>query len=280
VRLQNAKQLALNASQPGTIDYNQAITHGLAIDTDIPWRALADGCHLTDVHDINAVLDSECLTEQLVSAGVEASKLRALAAARRHAPDGILTASLEFECVTEFDILMMVSAGVWFRGSTRLLRRLIDGDPDLMSTCGLTAASLQPRCLPGQVPSVAPNHEERLSWAGQYVRRYKIVEEWERTKRVPFSKHDQLLVRLTCLDRCFHCRGRLGALHWHMEHTRRHACGGSNSIRNIRAVCCACHELKNSLDGSRRLGDVEPVALCARMLGFVGPAAMFAVAGE
>ena len=41
--------------------------------------------------------------------------------------------------------------------------------------------------------------------------------------------------------------------------------GGANSIRNIRAVCVACHELKDSLDGSRRLDEVEPLALCARM---------------
>jgi 5-methylcytosine-specific restriction endonuclease McrA len=74
-----------------------------------------------------------------------------------------------------------------------------------------------------------------------------VLLEEHRIARVPFSKWDQLLIRLRCLDRCLNCRKRISTLHWHMEHTKRHACGGSNSHTNIASVCVACHELKNQL---------------------------------
>ena len=82
-----------------------------------------------------------------------------------------------------------------------------------------------------------------------------------------FEASDRLLVMLLGLGRCLGCRHSIVDTPFHMEHTVRHACGGSNRFDNIRPVCRCCHGRKDFLDGTQRLGEVEDLARSTRLLG-------------
>ena len=76
------------------------------------------------------------------------------------------------------------------------------------------------------------------------------------------------MVQLLGLDRCFGCRNRIGARSFHMEHTVPVFAGGGNTWTEVHAVCAGCHNLKDDVDGSRRLGDEAEIARLARLLGY------------
>ena len=72
-----------------------------------------------------------------------------------------------------------------------------------------------------------------------------------------------MLVMLLGLGRCLGCRHSIIDTPFHMEHTVRHKCGGSNRFDNIRPVC-RCYGRKDFLDGTHRLGEVEDLARSTR----------------
>ena len=139
-------------------------------------------------------------------------------------------------------------------------------DSALLDELGLQPECFEPCSEPGKPEPGRPSLG-KTTWAANYQTSYRVVPNEERIGRVHWPASDRLLVMLLGLGRCLGCRHSIIDTPFHMEHTIRHACGGSNRFDNIRPVCRCCHGRKDFLDGTQRLGEVGDLARSTRLLG-------------
>ena len=149
-----------------------------------------------------------------------------------------------------------------------ILKQLADGRESLLGLLGEDAASMEPRCEPGHLPTTSyPDVADRRAFAERFQQDFAPVPPEQRTRRIAWNPPTRLVVQMLQLDRCVWCRNRLGSSAWHMEHRRAHEAGGDNSLANIQAMCIPCHLLKDRLSAS---GSQIEIAQVAGPMGYDG----------
>ncbi len=69
-----------------------------------------------------------------------------------------------------------------------------------------------------------------------------------KSRRAYISKDTKIRVVERQKEKCASCGKKLKIGGYHIDHKRAIALGGSNSIRNLQALCPNCHDRKNKAD--------------------------------
>lgn len=74
----------------------------------------------------------------------------------------------------------------------------------------------------------------------------------KRRKRSYIPEADKRKVRNRQKYKCAKCKRSLTSIPIHYDHKKPIANGGSNSLRNIQALCPTCHQIKSDEDSAKR----------------------------